>query len=314
NARPVPGVWVNRGQARRSNWRPMSWLGPWNLVVFAGELENNRHVSNAKLLGARFTVKPASFIELGANRTAQWAGEGQPSNLKSLGNAIIGRDNGQTKEDPSNQLAGFDLRIAAPIGKATLGFYAQLIGEDEAGGMPAKDMQQAGLDLATQFGLNEQRFYFEVADNQTGRWLSDGVPNVGYEHSVYKTGYRYKGRVMGSTWESDSRVYTLGAAQYFANGNDLTLTYSYARLNYTGTVRSRPTDVPGPLLGLPKKEQKVHVMTVSYGVNLLQGKAGRLTLAGQFTDKDINVVKTDHSGQRTWPKAIGMATWEYRFD
>lgn len=316
NARPVPGVWINRAASRPSQWRPFSWLGPWNVVAFAGQLENDRHISHAKLIGARFSFKPAPFIELGASRTLQWGGDGRSTSLSSLGNAIIGRDNGQRGpgKDPSNQLAGFDIRLSAPVGQQTVAFYMQMIGEDEAGGMPAKYMQHAGVDMASQYGTGEQRFYLEVADTQAGSWFSYNSPNVAYEHSTWRSGYRYQGRNLASTWESDARVFTLGAAQYFANGNDLSFTYSYARLNYTGTTRNRPTDVSGPLLAIPGKEQKVNLATLAYAFNLLEGKAGRLTLAGQFTDKKINVIKRDHSGQRSWPRAIGMASWEYRFD
>lgn len=316
NARPVPGVWLNRASSQPSQWKPASWLGPWNFIAFAGQLENNRHISQAKLIGMRFSFRPAPFIELGANRTLQWGGEGRSTSLSSLGNALIGRDNGQRGpgKDPSNQLAGFDVRLSAPVKHYTLGLYMQMIGEDEAGGMPAKYMQHAGVDMASSWGMGEQRFYLEVADTQAGSWFSENNPNVAYEHSTWRSGYRYKSRNLASTWESDARVVTLGAAHYFANGNDLSATYSYARLNYTGTTRNRPTDVPGPVLAIPGPEQKVHLATVAYSVNLLAGRAGRATIGAQFTDKKIHVTRIDNSGQRSWPRAIGMASWEYRFD
>lgn len=316
NARPVPGVWVNRASPHPSSWQPASWLGPWNFIAFAGQLENNRHISHAKLVGMRFSFRPAQFIELGASRTLQWGGDGRSTSLSSLGNALIGRDNGQRGpgNDPSNQLAGFDVRLSAPIKQYTLGAYMQMIGEDEAGGMPAKYMQHAGADVASRWGMGEQRFYLEVADTQAGSWFSDNSPGVAYEHSVWRTGYRYKSRNLASTWESDARVVTLGAAHYFANGNDVGATYSYARLNYTNRQRGRATQGTGPLLNVAGDEQKVHLATLAYSVNLLAGRAGRLTLAGQFTDKKITVTNTNHQGQRSWPRAIGMASWEYRFD
>lgn len=68
-------------------------------------------------------------------------GEGRPESLSSLWDAFVGnKDNGGTGEpDPSNQIAGFDARLnLQPLLQVPMGMYAQYIGEDEAGGLPAK--------------------------------------------------------------------------------------------------------------------------------------------------------------------------------
>jgi len=316
NARPTPGVWINRASAQPSRWRPASWLGPWHFVAFATELENNRYIPNAKLFGARFTFKPVPFMEVGLSRTFQWGGEGRSQSFSTFGNALIGRDNGQRGpgNDPSNQLAGADIRLAAPVGEQVVGFYMQMIGEDEAGSMPAKYMHLAGVDMATAWLDGEQRFYFEVADNLVGSWFSEKVPNVAYEHSVWRSGYRYKSRNMASTWEGDSRAYTLGATQFFSNGSELGLTASYLELNYVG-AEPKYTDaqlnhVPTHLALYPHSQQ-ASLFTASYGFDLWGGKAGRLTLAGQFTDKKLVTKHTSSSSTNLWPKFNGMVAWEY---
>lgn len=319
NARPTPGVWINRASATPSGWAPARWLGPWHFVAFATELESNRYVPNAKLIGARFTFKPAQFVEVGLSRTFQWGGKGRSQSLSTFTDALIGRDNGQQGPglDPSNQLAGADVRFAAPVGDQVVGVYLQMIGEDEAGGLPAKYMQLAGVDLATSWLNSEQRFYFEVADNLAGSWFSDKVSNVAYEHHVWRNGYRYKGRNMASTWEGDSRAYTVGATQFFGNGSELGLTASYLELNYVDKPpKYDNAALNGGLthLALFPNSQQVNLYTLSYGFNVWGGNAGRLTLAAQYTDKEIYTKRTTNNGVKPWPKFNGMVTWEYRFD
>lgn len=105
--------------APESPW--LSWIGPWDLQVIAGQLENDRAVPQALLLGARFVFNPIDSLQIGLTRLAQWGGEGRPQDLDALTNAVIGRDNGQTSglkdgEDPSNQIAGFDFRLSLTPG------------------------------------------------------------------------------------------------------------------------------------------------------------------------------------------------------
>lgn len=306
NARPVPGVWINRKSARPSGWRPASWLGPWNIIAFAGRMEGERVVPNPYLLGARATFRPWRHLEIGLSRTAQWGGEGQSQSWSSIWDAIIGRDNGQQgpAKDPANQLGGMDMRLGFPVGGMALGLYVQSTGEDEAGGLPSKFMNLAGLDLATRAWGGEQRVYLEYTDTTAGSWSGERRPNVAYEHSVYETGYRFNGRNIASTWEGDSLVTTLGAMHFFRNGSDLGLTISQAHLNRDGTMRGRAAGGSVPVLELPDA-QKVMIYAASYRRPLL---GGRITLAGYYTDKEIDTVL------RSWSRGTLMASWEYRFD
>jgi hypothetical protein len=54
-----------------------------------------------------------------------------------LGNLLAGNDNvGFTRprrNEPGNQMAGFDTRWNSPIGNAPYAIYAQYIGEDQSG-------------------------------------------------------------------------------------------------------------------------------------------------------------------------------------
>jgi len=243
NARPVPGLWFSRQMplAPESPW--LSWIGPWDLQVIVGQLENDRAVPRALLLGGRFVFNPVDSLQIGLTRLAQWGGEGRPQDLDAFWNAVIGRDNGQTSglkegEDPSNQIAGFDFRLSLNPGNVPVGVYGQFMGEDEAGGLPSKLSSLAGLDMVTGVGHGSQRFFLEATETVAGSWLSDRRLNVALEHGTYRSGFRHYGRTMTSTWEGDARAVTLGLQQFFRNGVTLGLNLSRATLNQDSTIRA----------------------------------------------------------------------------
>jgi hypothetical protein len=309
NARPVPGFWLNRKTSEPFPWPVLSWLGPWNFVAFAGQLESDRHVSDAKLLGGRFSFRPLANLEIGLSRTTQWGGDGRSQSISSLGDCAVGSsnttDSTTTSSDACNQLAGGDIRLGLPIGPNVLGLYAQGTGEDEAGNLPSRFVTMAGVDLATRWAGGSQQFYLEHADTTVGSMLGgEELPNYAYESGVYKSGYRFNGRNIASTWESDARVTTLGASHFFADGSDFALSLSRAELNRDGTLPGWPPKAGIPLLA-PSSDQSIDLFEVRYSFSVLDG---RLTLSGFATDDKIETL--DHN----WPRGNLSVGWEYRIE
>lgn len=242
NARPVPGVSLHRqgSQAFDTPW--LSWIGPWTLTMFAGQLESDRAVPNAKLLGARLAIKPFSRLELGFSRTAQWGGDGRPQDWDSFWNATIGNDNGDTEEvsganDPANQLGAVDLRWNFSLLDTQSALYLQYVGEDESGGFPSRGMDLAGLETAFSTGAVFHRIALEYADTMAGAH-SGKRPNVAYEHSTYLSGYRYYGRNMAPTFDNDTRAVSLLVDHYFATGSQLSWRLAKLNINRDGLNRS----------------------------------------------------------------------------
>lgn len=303
NARPVPSVWLNRKYSQRPSWPFLSWIGPWNLVAFAGQLESDRAVSDAKLAGARFSFRPFQQLEIGLTRTALVGGDGRQS-FRAAKKCAVGKSNSKNlASDACDQRAGADLRLSLPIGSNSLGLYTEYSGEDEAGGLPSHPMGLVGVDLATAFAGGEQRFYLEHADTTTNSlWGGDDRPNYAYENGVYKTGYRYKGRNIASTWEGDARVSTLGAAHFFRSRRSISLSFSHAELNRDDTVPTRPAEAGIPALETAAKE--VNIVAASYQQLLFNGE---LTLSSTWADKKI-VTTT-----QAWPRAMITADWVFRF-
>lgn len=184
-----------------------------------------------------------------------------------------------------------------------MGFYGEVIGEDEAGFLPSQLFGLFGLDYASRMAGGEQRFFLEYTDTVAGAFSSEERMSA-YEHSTFRTGNRYKGRTHGSTWESNARVISLGANHFFRNGSDVSVTYSRAELNRLDRVRGRPPEAGIPVFEVANA-QELDIYSASYRQPFL---GGRLSLSGYWTSEEIETV------ERVWSRGTVMAAWEFRFD
>jgi len=267
NARPIPSIWLQRKETPAFETAWLSWLGPWQLTTFAGLLESDRTVDRPKLLGARLTFRPLEGLDIGLSRILMIGGEGRPERLSTYWHAFIGRDNQQDgrDQDPGNQLAAIDLRYGRAFGAASAGVYVQMAGEDEAGAFPAKKSWLLGFDSALNLGDGAQQLYLEYVNTGAEDLTADLLPNVTYEHGIYSSGYRYRGRALGAAVDGDSDAITFGAHQFFAGGSNAGVTVSYLRLNRDA---SNPPEASGPW---PEERQSLGQISLNYGQAFLGG-------------------------------------------
>lgn len=229
-SRPVVGVTMQRDEQTAPSSQYLSWVGPWQYQLFAGQLEDYEAVPDTKLFGARLTASPWPWLELGASRTFMWGGEGRPESFDSFKDAVLGtRDNGDTgKEDPANQLGGFDARVSlAPLINVPAGIYGQYIGEDEAGGLPAKNMYLAGVDYAADAYGKPYQLYAEYTDTRT----SGEIRGISYNHSTYTDGYYQQGYPLGYALGGDTESIAVGGKLWLDNRNFVTSKLQYAKVN-----------------------------------------------------------------------------------
>ncbi|MGQ1621161.1 capsule assembly Wzi family protein [Acinetobacter baumannii] len=212
-SRPVYGVTMQRAvqDAFENKW--LSWIGPWQYQLFAGQLDDYKAVPHAKLLGMRVTARPVPALEIGASRAIQIGGDGQPDSFKAYWNAVIGKDNGCTEnscvgeDNASNQLAGFDARLQLqPLFNIPVSVYGQYIGEDEAGGLPSKKMYLAGADYSSMINNMPYQIYAEWADTRT----NGDVRGISYNHHQYTDGYYQHGFPLGHAMGGDGQMYSVG--------------------------------------------------------------------------------------------------------
>ncbi|MBT8341322.1 MAG: capsule assembly Wzi family protein [Desulfatitalea sp.] len=216
NPRPVLLPWLFR------------YLGPFRFDLFFSRLEENRAVPEPSISGLRLNLKPLPWLEIGASRVIMFGGEGRPEiDFQDYLSILSGR-NLSGEEDTSNQLAALDLRLGLPFVRGAQ-LYAEIGGEDEAGGTFTLDGWIAGLYFPKIEPGGRISLRLEYAD------LSDikGPHPPWYRHSVYHSGYTHQGNIMGhhagtaawdyfagiEFWISDALTVNL-SADYEIRGND----------------------------------------------------------------------------------------------
>ena len=113
-------------------------------------MDSNRTIPKANLLGGRLTLMPLDNLTVGVSRTLMFGGGNRPNDFETLWKAIIGQDNVFDGElDPSNQLAGWDLKYDFFLKDKMLTTYVQNIGEDGDFGryFISKEIVVLGLEL-----------------------------------------------------------------------------------------------------------------------------------------------------------------------
>ena len=210
NAPALIGLGLQRASASRSASPWLSWLGPWNAELFAARTDG---AEQAFILGQRLTFRPFSGVEIGLTRATQWGGRGKPQTVTSLARALLGRDtnideSSQRASDPGSGIGGFDLRLRCPAG-LPCSVYAQLIGEDEAGGLPSKYLGLYGIEHW--YAAGTQRLTLEFVDSTCGT-VPHGRPRRGcaYRNHAYTSGYTSAGRWLGTSAGPDTQLLTLG--------------------------------------------------------------------------------------------------------
>jgi hypothetical protein len=205
NMRPMLTIALDRNEPVPFDLPVLRWLGPWRLSTFMSQFEHDRDYPYALLFGLRAEIRPHPTLQLAASRTAQWCGEGRPCGFDTFWDLLIGNDNDQAPDQqPGNQLAGFDIRWSWPGARVPVALYAQGIGEDEAGFLPSKYLGLFGAETWGDVADGSWRLHVEYADTACD-FLAD-PPEFGcaYTNSIYTTGYRYLGHVLGHTIDADS--------------------------------------------------------------------------------------------------------------
>ena len=236
-SRPVYGFTAQRAEQNAFESKWLSWIGPWQYQAFAGQLDDYQAVPDAKLLGLRLTAQPLPYLELGASRTLQWGGEGRSENFDSLWNAIKGNDNFEDGDlDKSNQIAGLDARLnLAPLINIPASFYAQYVGEDEAGLLPAKKMYLAGVDYSSNYKNLPYQVYAEWADTTT----NGSVDGISYNHYIYTDGFYQHGFPLGHAMGGDGEMVSVGGDIRFDRMNRLSGRVLFAKVNQSNLAINR---------------------------------------------------------------------------
>ena len=208
------------------------YLGLFKFTAFWTELERNRAVPHTQFMGFRLDLKPAPFLELGASRTYLLGGRGSgvkgitDLNLSDWGKILFeGNASGSLDVD---QISGLDgilfldnldqwLRVLKSIE-----IWGEYYGEDEAGNWIADIGYVVGIKFGDLLLKGRSDLIFEYADD-----VDPDEPLVWYNNSIYRSGYRYKGEVMGHNMDTEARDYFVRLVNYLTP--DLILGLDYNR-------------------------------------------------------------------------------------
>lgn len=249
SARPLTAINLQRDVQKPFESKYLSWIGKWNYQLFMGQQLNSDYMKsprNTKLFGMRVSVSPTDYLDIGASRVIQWGGEGRPRNWKTFGKAFLGKDNNYYNsikdayaKEPGNQLAGLDVKLKLqPLLGIPVSVYGQVIGEDEAGFLPSRNMFLAGIDGSHKIAANQTlNWHLEGADTSTrfGHMI-----NYAYQHYIYRDGYFQQGMPLGYALGGDMRSVVLGinSSIYENNHNKWVQNHNFGgKLMYAQTVR-----------------------------------------------------------------------------
>lgn len=237
---PVIGITMQRDTQTAPTNQYLNWVGPWQYQLFAGQFEDYEAIPDAKLFGARLAASPLPWLEVGASRTFMWGGKGRSESLSSFGDALLGTrdnaDNGDVDGDPANQLGGFDAKVSlSSLVNVPASVYAQYVGEDEAGGLPAKNMYLAGVDYASSIQGKPYQLYAEYTDTRT----SGEVRGISYDHGTYTDGYYQQGYPLGYALGGDAESVAVGGRLWLDNRNFINAKLQHAKVNQSGELDRR---------------------------------------------------------------------------
>lgn len=280
-SRPVTGFTMQRGEQKPFESKWLSWIGPWQYQLFAGQLQDYKAVPDARLLGMRITAQPLPYLELGASRTIQIGGKGQPDTFKAYWNALIGKDNNCDdnnvgcigEENASNQLGGFEARLnLQPLLNLPISVYGQMIGEDEAGGLPSRYLYMAGTDYSSSFNKMPYQVYAEWTDTRT----NGEVRAYSYNHHQYKDGFYQNGYPLAHPLGGDGEMYSVGGNIRIDPMNRVSARILHANVNQSNLPIN---------YAFPKKD-KINALDVTWTNTFRPDMA--IKVGGWVSDSDIH--------------------------
>jgi len=218
NARPVSGISLNRQRSTPFESPLLSWLGHWSFTTFMGQLEEERAISDALLWSTRASIRPLPALEIGLARSTMWAGDGRASDLSAFWDIITPSDSGNkvNNDRDVNDLGAVDIRWNDQLFGQPFGVYYEMGFEDYGISevIPSKRSHLAGVDSDFHIGETLVSVFLEATDtyHETCQCI--------YTHDIYRTGYRYQGKIIGSTYGSNASSVTLGViGQYYGGAS-----------------------------------------------------------------------------------------------
>ncbi len=230
NARPVPQIGIARVDTAPFDTPWLSWLGPWQMEAFLGILDGPRIARHTIYDGFRFAFSPLPHLEIGLSRTDEMCGSGHP--CKPLVN-YFNLSNQPNAQNNVNDEGTMDARYSGTIGSLAFELYAQAMNEDTNPFVHSGTSHLAGASLWSPISGGVARLTVEYASSLATNdlWGGDLQHGLSYNSFQYADGMRYRGRTLGFSLDSDSRLFSVQASFSDALQRSLTLTFHRADIS-----------------------------------------------------------------------------------
>jgi hypothetical protein len=231
NARPMPQIGIQRLDTSASSWPVLNWLGPWQVEFLLGMLDGPRIDTNTFYNGLRLTFHPMDGLEIGLSRTEEFCGENHP--CSPLRDYFAFR-NDLASVNRTNDQGSIDIKYSHAIAGIPAQFYLQLMNEDSN---PITHSGTSHLFGATAFlptGASPVRLTVEYTDSVATLDIfsfGDVMHGFAYNNYKYVDGMRYRGRSLGFSLDSDSRLLSLQGGWTDQGGRFYELSFHHAQIS-----------------------------------------------------------------------------------
>jgi hypothetical protein len=233
NARPFPKIGIMRNSTTPFENAWLHWLGPWQVNTFIGLLDGQRIVSDTAVGGLRINFSPLPRVDIGLTRTTEFCGSGQPCNPI---NAVFHFNNSNTSTNSTNDEAAIDFKYQGAIGKLLVAPYFQLMNDDNGPFVHSYTSYLAGSSFAGPLGQNGARWRMTVEYTDSVAALNafdlgKKIYYAAYNNYQYVDGMRYRGRALGFSLDSDSRLFSFADVITDTKGREYRFAYYRADIN-----------------------------------------------------------------------------------
>lgn len=227
NARPFPQIGIERlgTSAFETPW--LSWIGPWQMEFMVGLLDGPRIADNTLFNGLRVTFNPLPGLEIGLARTQEFCGRGHP--CKPLATYFEFR-NDSNRANRTNDEGAIDIHYSGMAWGTAFELYTQAMNEDSNPITHSGTSHLFGASVWLPIAGTAARITAEYTDSIATRNIfsfGNVLHGVAYNNSGYPDGLRYRGRTIGFSLDSDSRLASLQTS--WIDKRNWTYTFSFHR-------------------------------------------------------------------------------------
>jgi hypothetical protein len=247
NARPMPQIGIARADTAPFKTPWLSWLGPWQMEFFVGVMDDPRIAKNTIYDGFRVGISPLAHLEIGLAVTGMMCGSGHP--CKPF-NGLFNPINGASGPNIVNDEGNIDIRYSGAFDHWAYEVYAQAMNEDNYPFIHSVTSHLFSGSIWTPYRGGIARLTVEYADSMPTEDLWGGPIFHGsaYNNYQYTDGMRYRGRTLGFSLDSDSRLLSVQASYMDRKARAFTLTYHRADISNvlnlsTNVVTSSPVTI-----------------------------------------------------------------------